>query len=88
MSLHSRVNIGGLTHVSGYSEGNNCKKQTERPFVTVQGVPALRPELQIFRLPGEGGYSTRPLGTTNSLQNLGWKLTLHPSHHVNFSAKC
>jgi hypothetical protein len=26
-----------------------------------------RSELKIFRLPGKGGYSTRPLGTTNSL---------------------
>jgi hypothetical protein len=30
-------------------------------------VPALRLELQISRLPGKGGYSTRPSGTTSSL---------------------
>jgi hypothetical protein len=30
-------------------------------------VPALRLEQQIFRLPGKGGYSTRPIGTTGSL---------------------
>ncbi len=33
-----------------------------------------RLELQISRLPGKGGYSTRPSGTT------GWELILHPSH--------
>ena len=30
-------------------------------------MPPLRFELQIFRLPGKAGYSTRPLGTTSSL---------------------
>jgi hypothetical protein len=30
-------------------------------------VPPLRFELQIFRLPGKGGYSIRPTGTTSSL---------------------
>jgi hypothetical protein len=30
-------------------------------------VSLLRFELQIFRLPGKGGFSTRPPGTTSSL---------------------
>jgi hypothetical protein len=30
-------------------------------------LPPPRFELQIFRLPGKGGYSARPLGTTRSL---------------------
>jgi hypothetical protein len=32
-----------------------------------QELPPPWFELRIFRLPGKGGYSTRPLGTTNSL---------------------
>jgi hypothetical protein len=35
--------------------------------VVVVRLPPLLFELQIFRLPGKGGYFTRPLGTTSSL---------------------
>jgi hypothetical protein len=35
--------------------------------VVVSRLPPPRFELQIFRLPGKGGYSTRPPGTTESL---------------------
>jgi hypothetical protein len=35
--------------------------------VVVVRLPPPWFELQIFRLPGKGGYSARPAGTTNSL---------------------
>jgi hypothetical protein len=44
--------------------------QTERTEMVDDAVVRLPPrwfELQIFRLPRKGGYSTRPLGTTHSL---------------------
>ena len=44
------------------SEVANC----EGSLVHVR-LPALRLEPQISRLPGKGGYSTRPSGTTSSL---------------------
>jgi hypothetical protein len=43
-------------------------------------VPPLRFELQIFRLPGKCGYSTRPPGTTSSL-------VLHPSHTARIGGR-
>jgi hypothetical protein len=38
----------------------------------VSRLPPPGFELQISRLPGKGGYSTRPSGTTNSLVILVW----------------
>ena len=40
----------------------------------VSRLPPPRFELQISRLPGKGGYSTRPSGTTSSLIILGVKV--------------
>ncbi len=42
-------------------------------------MPPLRFELETFRLPGKGGYSTRPPGFTG---NLVGDLTLHPSQAI------
>jgi hypothetical protein len=43
----------------------------------VSRLPPQGFELQISRLPGKGGYSTRPSGTTSSVVILVWRL--HPS---------
>jgi hypothetical protein len=47
------------------------KEMKQETFANCDGagleLPPLWFELRIFRLPGKGGYYTRPLGTTSSL---------------------
>ncbi len=47
-------------------------------------LPPLWFELRIFRLPGKGGYYTRPLGTMHQFtDNVGCNYMLHPSQNSN-----
>ena len=50
------------------SEVSNC----EGCVVVVSRLPPPWFELRISRLPGKGGYSTRPSGTTSSVAILVW----------------
>jgi hypothetical protein len=62
--------IQGKTPV-GDTSSKHCivvlRTQAECDDAVVIGCRSHGYELQIFRLPGKGGYSTRPLGTTSSL---------------------
>ncbi len=65
MSLAMRPRLDGWTNTAASLEavGEEC----EGCVVVVSRLPPPWFELQIFRLPGKGGYSTRPPGTTDSL---------------------